>query len=147
MIEIWFDGACEPKNPGGHIGFGAVIRDDKDNLDHVIAGYMGMSEENSNNVAEYQALIAALKWLRAENLHREEIICYGDSQLVINQMFGSWGVKQGLYVPYAHSCARILQPDFPRISGKWIPREQNIEADDLSKLELKKRGISPRSRR
>lgn len=144
MIEVWFDGACEPKNPGGHIGFGAVIRRDGKRI-HGISGYMGMLEENSNNVAEYQALIAALKWLRKEELHHEEIVCYGDSQLVINQMFGSWAVKRGLYVPYAHECARMM-PDFSNLSGEWIPREQNAEADELSKNELVRRGVQPRYR-
>ena len=28
MIEGWFDGVCEPKNPGGHAAWGALVKRD-----------------------------------------------------------------------------------------------------------------------
>ncbi len=55
-IRAYFDGACEPINPGGTIGFGAVIFD---YAGHEIWHASGISRPNdgpqqtSSNVAEY----------------------------------------------------------------------------------------------
>lgn len=26
MIRVWYDGACEPRNPGGHASCGVIIK-------------------------------------------------------------------------------------------------------------------------
>lgn len=53
----------------------------------------------SNNVAECAGLIAVVyrAWSRGF-----EILVKGDSRLVINQMFGTWKIKEGLYIELAH---------------------------------------------
>jgi ribonuclease HI len=71
----------------------------------------------SNNLAEYAALIAVLRHLIDAELQQECIVVIGDSQLVINQMFGSWKIKRGCYVELAHE-AKALLAQFPRIEGK-----------------------------
>jgi ribonuclease HI len=45
----------------------------------------------TNNQAEYEALIAALK--SAIALHAEEVICHLDSELVVKQLNGEYTVK------------------------------------------------------
>ena len=57
---------------------------------------------------------------------------YGDSMLVINQMTGKWKIKSGYYVDYATECKKFLKL-FTNINLKWIPREENTYADNLSK--------------
>jgi ribonuclease HI len=137
VIIGYFDGACEPRNPGGAMGFGALLTENGE----VIWQNSGMApaaKTNSNNVAEYAALIMLLDHLIAEGMTAREIEVCGDSQLVIKQMMGIWRISQnsnGLYVPMGRK-ALALRPKFSRLRFKWIPREQNTLADDLSKQEL-----------
>ena len=95
----------------------------------------------SNNVGEYSALFAFLKWfikLQSETSDlelRSSAIIHSDSQLLINQMDGKWKIKSGLYVPYYINCCDIIREYNLRVRlfYKWIPREENVEADRLSK--------------
>lgn len=139
MIEVWFDGAVEPVNPGGWGGYGAAIYRDSEKL-HEISGVIQKSPETSNNVAEYRALIEALSWLVVHGYAEEEILIRGDSRLVIEQMWGTWKIKAGLYAPLARQCKAIVAR-FSRLRGRWVPREENGPADELSKRELKRIGV------
>ncbi|OYV08375.1 MAG: ribonuclease HI [Methanosaeta sp. ASP1-1] len=89
MITIYFDGLCYPRNPGGVAAYGyAVYRDGKP----IWRGFGAVGEGRgmTNNVAEYEALMAAARWLVDEGIE-EKIIIKGDSELVIKQMRGSRG--------------------------------------------------------
>ena len=85
-FRVWFDGACEP-NPGGPAGYGVVIEE----YNEVVAELSGRCSQSStsNNVAEYMGLHAALDWFIKERLLDEVIEVYGDSKLVIEQIFGT----------------------------------------------------------
>lgn len=135
MIELYFDGCCEPKNPGGNGGAGVIIKKDGVTIEQ-LANYCGNGQNMTNNVAEYQALIDGLKYLSNQNLFNEEIKVFGDSQLVIEQMSGRWKIKKGIYEPKAIEAAK-LKIKFKNIKFEWIPREQNIECDCLSKIGAK----------
>jgi len=135
----YFDGACEPINPGGTASYGAVIC----RGDVVIweeGKIVGKGPDISNNVAEYAGLLALLDCLIAMNLSQESITIMGDSKLVINQMWGSWRMNGGLYISVAKKCRERLKL-FPNIKGKWIPREQNDHADKMSKDALRSAGV------
>jgi ribonuclease HI len=134
MIEAYFDGACEP-NPNGVASYGAVIRRDGQTIWQASERVLDRGAGTSNNLAEYAALIAVLRRLFDVGLERERIVVIGDSQLVINQMFGNWKIKRGCYVELAYE-AKALVTQFPRIEGKWVPRDRNTVADELSKAAL-----------
>jgi ribonuclease HI len=144
MIKAYFDGACEPTNPGGIASFGAlIIKDDKViyEISEVYKPEIGKEKETSNNLAEYCALEVILVYLLENNLNHEDIEVLGDSQLVINQMFGDtnkkkWKIKSGIYEVRARACLNLVKL-FPNISGVWIPREKNVVADELSHKKLK----------
>jgi len=138
----YFDGACEPINPGGTASYGAVIYEDDEKVWECSEIY-GTGKLMSNNVAEYAALIAVLEWFIEHDLCALEIIVRGDSKLVIEQMFGSWKIKSGLYTELAHK-ARELLTKFAKIQGEWIPRDRNEVADRLSKEALKRAGVKLR---
>lgn len=143
MIEVFFDGCCEPVNPGGTASFGVVILKDGDRIyeaSKIFNPEKGREKETSNNVAEYSGLRDALQWLIDNALTNERIKVYGDSQLVIQQMWGTWGMNSGFYIPIAQQCKKMI-PAFSDISGQWIPREENTMADELSKAELLKAGV------
>jgi ribonuclease HI len=144
----YFDGACEPVNPGGTMGFGAVVTENGE----IIWQAAGLSPPGnghgptSNNVAEYVALLALLDHFIEAGLTDCEIEVRGDSKLVVEQMTGNWQISQGLYVQTARQAQRRVSR-FSNLRFLWIPREHNHLADALSKSELVKAGIGISSRR
>lgn len=140
MIKVYFDGACQPTNPNGNMGYGFVIyRNGIKKIMH--SSFDHAANGNTNNVAEYKALLLALSWLYKNGYTDDEIEVYGDSQLVINQMNRVWGMKGGAYMAIAKRCLQANE-FFKSISYTWIPREQNTEADALSTAEFVRRNIS-----
>jgi ribonuclease HI len=55
-------------------------------------------------------------------------------------MWGTWKMRKGEYIPIALQCQYMLKK-FSKISGSWVPREQNQMADDLSKAALLKNNV------
>jgi ribonuclease HI len=127
-IEVYIDGLSEPTNPG--IGtFGYVIYRDKEKLK---SGHGLVGEKVTNNVAEYAALIEALRFLKSAGLD-EAIVVKSDSRLLVNQMLGKWKTKRGQYLEN-YLRAKELAGQIKSINFRWIPREQNEEADILSRI-------------
>ncbi len=141
---IYFDGACEPINPSGNMGFGYAIFDKDGNTVKKHSSFVKSEKTNTNNVAEYMALILALKYI-IENRIKGMIYIRGDSMLVVNQMNGKWGIKSGHYVTYAYECKELIK-QIGSFNLKWIPREKNTIADDLSKMELLKHKVKINAR-
>ncbi|MFS8104481.1 bifunctional RNase H/acid phosphatase [Lentzea alba] len=113
-------------NPGP-AGYGAVVRDKLSG--ETLAerkGYIGIA---TNNVAEYQGLIAGLR--AAQELHAETVDVRMDSKLVVEQMSGRWKIKHPSMQPLALE-AQQLARTFGRITYEWIPRERNRQADRLA---------------
>lgn len=140
-MTIYFDGACEPKNPYGNMGFAAVLSNEK----IIKVGFEPESPDNSSNVAEYSAFLLALDIIEEEiknGVTNFELL--GDSQLVVEQMAGRWQIKQGLYKMKALKARQrkaYIEQLGVKIKVRWIPREQNELADKYSKSEFAKRGI------
>lgn len=135
MIEIFTDGLAEPANPGiGTYGF-VVYQDGKELLrSH---GYDG--NPVSNNHSEYAGLVAALN--SVITFADEEVVVKSDSKMLVYQMSGAWKVSkkaynnpdEGSYVDKFLE-AREVARKFTRLRFEWIPREQNTEADELSRV-------------
>lgn len=138
-LTCYFDGACAPQNPFGNMGYGYVILENNYIL-QTYSGFEPSSFKNSNNVAEYLALINCLEFLIYNNQENELIEIFGDSKLVVNQMNEYWRIKSGLYYKYALCCKELFDK-FTNCTIKWIPRELNTLADEASKKEFKERGI------
>ncbi|MCX8189241.1 MAG: ribonuclease HI family protein [Nitrososphaeria archaeon] len=131
MIEVYVDGLCEPINPNGIAAYGFVIYM---NGKRVLEGYgvVGKGEGMSNNVGEYAALCEAIKALVKLKLTEEEILVKSDSKLLVNQMNGVWRCHNGYYIQ-KYNEAKDLIKLFKNISFIWIPREENKQADSLSR--------------
>jgi len=122
--RIFSDGACRG-NPGPS-GIGAVIYDRHGKVVHEISGYIG---ETTNNVAEYEALLAALDYCVKKKLHPVEILA--DSQLMIRQLTGEYKVKHPNMKPlYQRVLGHLSQ--LTCLGFKHVPREENKEADKLA---------------
>lgn len=145
-ITSFFDGACEPKNPGGTASYGAVVFYNRVRIWDCSEIYVPkVSGQTSNNVAEYLGFISILKLLKDRELDNTDALISGDSKLVIEQMSGNWRISAGLYIPFATEAAMLLSRFRKKPELKWIPREKNTIADDLSKACLVKVGITPRN--
>lgn len=143
MITAYFDGCCEPVNPGGTASYGAVIFNDDMRIwecSKVFYPTPGKEKETSNNVAEYCGFIAILEYFIEQDMQAEKIKIFGDSKLVIEQMKGNWKMHKGFYIPLAQK-AKILVKEFKKLKLQWIPRDENGIADELSKAELVKAGV------
>lgn len=131
MIEVFIDGACAPFNPYGDMGIGVLIKEN-DEILFSHSDFIARSKNNSNNVAEYMALEIALAWLRFNEKQNEHILLNSDSDMLLKQMFGEWRIKFGMYKETALRCKDKITV-FENLVLRWIPREINIEADELSK--------------
>ena len=134
----FFDGACVI-NPGGKMGIGAVIYNEKDcaKLEHSL--FIDTHCGNSNNVAEYMAILWVIKELVKICSPGDFIEINGDSMLVVKQLNGKWRIKDGAYKPYALKTVDALNElkgITQDIDINWIPREQNDYADFLSKRDI-----------
>jgi len=132
--SLYFDGACEPKNPGGIGTWGFVLLRGKE----VIAqeyGNIGEGEGVTNNVAEYNAMLMGLQLARDTLKSGDKLVVYGDSQLAIKQMNGRYNVNSDRirhFYKLATSMAKVVKQNGVSVSFEWIPREQNEKADELS---------------
>jgi ribonuclease HI len=129
-IIVFCDGLCEP-NPGGTATYGWTAYWDGQKIAEECA-VVCTGAGATNNVAEYAAIIAALRWLSGNGHASEKTELRSDSQLCINQLQGSWAVNSPRLM-LLHEEARFLSKRFTRISFRWIRREQNKEADALSR--------------
>ncbi|MDQ5864020.1 MAG: ribonuclease HI family protein [Thermoproteota archaeon] len=132
MIEVYFDGLCQPINPGGISCYAFIVKSDGRIIhsDYGVAG-KPFSEESTNNVAEYTALAKALQWLLANDFSSSKVEIKSDSQLVVNQMTGDYKVKARRILPL-YKQVLLLKAKFQNIQIKWIPRDKNREADRLT---------------
>ncbi|CAL9442278.1 phosphoglycerate mutase GpmB [Streptomyces sp. enrichment culture] len=113
-------------NPGP-AGYGAVVSDAATGETlRETAEYIGVA---TNNVAEYQGLLAGLR--AARELDPEAAVHVRmDSKLVVEQMTGRWKIKHPGMKPLAAQAARVFPPE--RVTYEWIPRERNKHADRLA---------------
>ena len=67
-IQVYFDGLCQPYNPGGIACYAFVILTKKGH-EHSEYGLAAepFSDSATNNVAEYTGIIKALEWLLEKN--------------------------------------------------------------------------------
>ncbi len=118
---LWADGAARG-NPGPAAA--GYVLDDAEGLP-VASGGIALGKA-TNNVAEYQALLAGLS--RALELGVVAIDVRMDSELVVRQMSGIYRVKhEGLKPLFAE--AQVLSRRFARFTIRHVPREQNVRAD------------------
>ena len=126
MIRAYIDGGARG-NPGP-AGYGVRLENENGELLQELYGGLGVS---TNNVAEYNGLLAALKW--AVDHGYEEVQIRADSELLVKQMRGEYRVKHPGLQPLA-ARARLLASQLRRVTFQHVRREQNKEADRLSNL-------------
>jgi len=120
------DGAARG-NPGP-AGAGVYIEAEEDRPAEELFESLG---ETTNNVAEYRALLLALR--RAEERKAETVEILSDSLLLVQQVNGIFKVRAPHLIPIVSDAIRRAR-SFRRFSIRHIPRERNRKADRLANL-------------
>ncbi len=126
MITAYIDGGARG-NPGP-AGYGVRIENADGEAIAELHGGLGLA---TNNVAEYNGLLAALKW--AVDHGEPDVLVKADSELLVKQMRGEYKVRNaGLQPLYIR--ARLLVMELGSVRFEHVRRELNKEADRLSNL-------------
>jgi len=138
--DLYYDGSCEPINPGGVAAYGFLVHRDG----QLVAKESGMAAEPgsaraTNNVAEYTALIRGLEAVLGLAVAGDQLVSAGDSMLTVRQSLGIWRAKK----PNTIELSRVAKARLDAIRAKgvqvdmiWIPRRLNSAADALSRVML-----------
>lgn len=92
-------------------------------------GCKKVSENNTNNYAEYMGIILGMAFAIEKNIQYLHI--KGDSLLVINQLLGKWKVNSDNIKPL-YNKAKELLAHFKVVTINHVKREQNKYADKLA---------------
>jgi ribonuclease HI len=137
MITAYIDGGSRG-NPGP-AGYGVQIVGDDG---AVIAELHGSLAHTTNNVAEYNGLLAALAWAVDHGLQSLHI--RSDSELLVKQLRGQYRVKNpGLQPLYQD--ARALTARIGRVTFEHVRRELNTEADRLANFAMDEAAASAKA--
>ena len=127
-LIIYTDGVSRG-NPGD-AGIGVILKDSSGKVVDEIGRYIGIA---TNNIAEYSALVAALK---SALRHKAGCIkIFSDSELMVKQMNGEYRVKNGdiaILFKEAQTFLKRVKGQGSRVVITHIPREENKEADKLA---------------
>ena len=125
-LVIYCDGGSRG-NPGPS-AIGAVVLDPSTDPPRPLAAVSERIGVTTNNVAEYRALIAGLDAAAPFGARRVRI--RADSKLVVEQVKGTWKVKQPHLRPLLEE-ARKLLAGYQEVDVQHVPRAENAAADAL----------------
>jgi ribonuclease HI len=154
-VEVYTDGSCPVKNPGGPAGFAAVVAGFKEEIDSTnaerpepharldLGGYIaGRTSEppTSNNRAEIAGILAACEALRQIGLRGygfRRVTVWSDSQYAVSCATGAWKRKKNTDLwPIFDQVLREVEDWAPQFSLKWVRGHAgnrfNEAADDLA---------------
>ena len=126
-------------NPGP-AAYGVLVRDPSGQVVARLKKYIG---KNTNNVAEYFGLIAALDYAETHGIRALRI--ESDSELLVKQMRGQYKVKSSDLRPLFERARKMAQ-GLASFRIDHVYREQNREADALANQaldETSRSGTSP----
>lgn len=120
-LTIYTDGGARG-NPGP-AATGIVIKNEKN---ETVASYGEYLGEQTNNYAEYKAIISGMK--KAHSLGAIEVDCIADSKLIVEQLNGRWKVKEPTLQKLFVEAWNLMQK-FKKVKISHTLRAGNKEAD------------------
>ncbi len=130
-LVIYTDGASRG-NPGP-ASYGFIISDENGKLLHEEGRCIGRT---TNNVAEYTAVLEALKHAKEEFGSRASLVTvFADSKLVAEQLSGRYKIKAKHLKPIIEQI-QILSLELGGVVFKHVARSKNTLADKLANLAL-----------
>ncbi|CAN6586637.1 unnamed protein product [Malus baccata var. baccata] len=124
--KLYFDGSYTQKASGA----GIVIINPQGIYHYYsfLLDYQG----NTNNRAEYEALIIGLEILM--DLGAMEVEVFGDSELVINQLNGEFKCRHITMAEYYLAATQLLSYWDSEISVSHVPKGANLAANQMAQL-------------
>lgn len=119
------NGPTKGRSGPGSIGF--VVRDMEDTVLRKGGMHIG---ETTVNEAEYSAVIMGL--YNAEKMGATEVDIYSDSQLIVNQMNGTWKCREARLQEFREGVIEAMEK-FDKVTFTWIRREFNMLADQMTR--------------
>ena len=134
--EAWvmhFDGSRQHQGSGARVTLKSPTGEE---LQYVLQIHF----EATNNTVEYEALLHGLRI--AKEMGIKHIICCGDSDLVAQQVAGTWNARNSVMAAYRDEVDEIAK-SFLGYEVKYVRRDDNTAADMLSKLGSGRKPIPP----
>ncbi len=128
-MDIYIDGSSMG-NPGD-AGIGIIFYNEEHPVKNV-SKYIG---KQTNNIAEYTALLVALE--EALQMELKTVNVFSDSELLCKQLKGEYKVKNNNLKMLFENARKLIQK-FEQVHISHIPREKNCGADKLARLAVKK---------
>ncbi len=113
-------------NPG-QAAIGVVIQKQSS----LIANYGKRLGVTTNNVAEYFAVKDALLFVISNNMERDDIDFFLDSELVVKQLNGVYKIKDKTLQTYSSDIKILITKWGREVRFTHVKREQNKQADRL----------------
>jgi ribonuclease HI len=131
---LYTDGACRG-NPG-ESGAGVVVLDKEGNVIRELTKYLG---KNTNNTAEYRALILGLR--EVLELGGTMVHIFSDSELMVRQLTKAYSVRNERLMVLYNEVNELLGR-FAGYDIRHISREKNRHADRLANRAIDERGAN-----
>jgi len=130
-IYIYSDGGSRG-NPG-HAAYGFIIYDEQKKIIYSDGKYINTA---TNNQAEYQGVLNALKYLcnyfeKLKIQNQAQISVFLDSKLIVEQMNGNYKIKNEGLKPIYWEIRELIVKLGGIVHFIHIPREKNKEADKI----------------
>ncbi|OGM02592.1 hypothetical protein A2115_01075 [Candidatus Woesebacteria bacterium GWA1_41_8] len=125
-IEIFSDGGSRG-NPGPAAA-AFVVYDKNGVVLHKEKKYLGVQ---TNNFAEYTAVVMALTWLNIFSRKFSSVVYYLDSELVVRQLTGVYKIKNKNLIGLFNMIKKLQKGIKIRIDFQHVPRTKNKVADRL----------------
>lgn len=129
-LTIYCDGGS--RNNPGEAAYGFVVYDDNKKI-HEEGRRIGIA---TNNVAEYTAVIEALKWVTAHYKNTKKLMFFLDSSLAVNQLNGIFKIKSEHLRDLFFTIKSLEKMHQLSTVFTAIPREKNKAADRMVNLAL-----------
>lgn len=138
-IHLYTDGGSRGNQfvEGGKAAIGMLLCNECDEVIMKHKQYLGKA---TNNQAEYTALITGLNLVK--NFHSKYVVCFSDSQLMINQLNGLYRIKDTKLQKLVMK-VKELERDFKSVKYIHLPRENKMlkKADKMVNKVLDVQGV------
>ncbi len=140
MYTLRFDGLFrsahgDDSTQAGFMCYGWLVFHNKTVIAHGHGGFAHACHASSN-AAEYLAMLEGLEAMLDMGIQKERVRVVGDARSVIQQMQGMAAVRSAGIIGL-HQRALRLSAQFKRIKWLWIPRNENKDADQLTRRALR----------
>ncbi|MCX6712142.1 MAG: ribonuclease HI family protein [Candidatus Vogelbacteria bacterium] len=133
MEKIYLNTDGGSRGNPGPAGAGAFIYNEKGEMVRKAHQFLGVM---TNNEAEYHAVILGVETLKKvfgkEKIKNLAVTVRLDSELVCRQLCNEYQIKEEKLIPLFIKIHNLQVAEFKQLSFESIPREKNVEADQLA---------------